>query len=87
MAPTEFSAPAGTEYCMANAFRKKRLNVLILVWMLLCKCCIPNGVSFNRTAHNWGEFYVYTRDYTVFRELIKYLQPLGLIKSFQTPTD
>lgn len=45
------------------------------------------GSVFKRTAHNWIVFYVYMRDYTVFRELIKYLQPLGLIKSFQAPPD
>lgn len=62
------------------------------LYLFLCghfcaNAAFRNRVSFQGTAHNWGEFYVYRRDYTVVRELIKYRQPPGLIKSFQTPPD
>lgn len=63
------------------------MRFLFLWGRFHANAAFQTGSVFKRTAHNWVEFYVYMRDFTVFRELIKYLQPLGLIKSFQTPPD
>lgn len=80
MAHVEFSAPAGTESYIAHTLVSKTppgMRFLFLWGRFYANAAFQTGSVFKRTAHNWIEFYVYMRDYTVFRELIKYLNLLG----------